>query len=117
VVRSSKRVGRRPGLGGICQEHCRHRHDSTTPPTGLQVAGNTLTWDAEADPESGLTGFAIERDGKRIATLPERQRNPYGRPLFQGLLYSDTPPSRWPRCGFHSPVTTQAVPRPIAFWP
>ena len=79
------------------------------PPTGLRVAGNTLTWDAEADLESGLTGFAIERDGKRIATLPERQRNPYGRPLFQGLLYSDTPPQpvaemRFPLPGDHAGV-------------
>jgi len=68
--------------------------DSTPPPapTALRLDGTALTWDAEADLESGLAGFAIERNGVRIATLPEKQRNPFGRPLFQGLLYSDTPP-------------------------
>jgi len=53
--------------------------------------GNVLAWDAVADPESGLAAFVIERDGKRIATLPEKPANPFGRPLFQGLQYSDTP--------------------------
>ncbi len=68
--------------------------DPTPPPapTALRLAGTTLSWEAEADLESGLAGFAIERDGERIATLPEQPRNPFGRPLFQGLLYSDTPP-------------------------
>ena len=33
----------------------------------------------------------IERDGKRIARVPEKPANPFGRPLFQGLQYSDTP--------------------------
>jgi hypothetical protein len=60
-------------------------------PTNLRISGATLTWDAEADLESGLAGFVIERDGKRIATLPEKPKNPFGRPLFQNLLYSDTP--------------------------
>lgn len=68
--------------------------DTTPPPapTALRLAGATLTWEAEADLESGLAGFVIERNGERIATLPEKPRNPFGRPLFQGLLYSDTPP-------------------------
>jgi hypothetical protein len=68
--------------------------DTTPPPApkAVRLAGTTLTWEAEADLESGLAGFVIERDGVRIATLPEKPRNPFGRPLFQGLLYSDTPP-------------------------
>ncbi|WP_395736011.1 hypothetical protein [Prosthecobacter sp.] len=67
--------------------------DTTPPPapTGLQVKDNTLTWKAEADLESGLAHFIIERDGKQIATLPEQPKNPFGRPIFQGLQYSDTP--------------------------
>ena len=67
--------------------------DTTPPPvpTNLRVTGNVLAWDAVADPESGLAAFIIERDGKRIATLPEKPANPFGRPLFQGLQYSDTP--------------------------
>ncbi|MBR0193067.1 MAG: hypothetical protein IJQ31_13490 [Thermoguttaceae bacterium] len=49
-----------------------------------------VTWKAWADPESGLAEFIIERDGQEAA----RFRGPHGsvgRPLFQGLLYSDTP--------------------------
>ena len=67
--------------------------DSTPPPapTDLRVAGNKLTWKAEADLESGIARFLIERDGEVVATVPEKGRNPFGRPVFQGLQYSDTP--------------------------
>jgi len=67
--------------------------DSTPPPapTGLEVSGNKLTWSAEADLESGLAYFIIERDGQAIARVPEKGRNRFGRPIFQGLQYSDTP--------------------------
>jgi len=67
--------------------------DTTSPPapTNVQAKGNTLTWNAAADLESGIAHFVIVRDGKRIATVPEQPKNPFGRPLFQGLQYSDTP--------------------------
>lgn len=67
--------------------------DHTPPPAPrhLQRQGNVLTWTAEADLESGLRGFLIERDGQLIATLPEKGQNPFGRPVFQNLQYSDTP--------------------------
>jgi pimeloyl-ACP methyl ester carboxylesterase len=67
--------------------------DTTAPPapTKLQVKGNELTWEAEADLESGLAHFLIERDGQIIATVPEKGNNPFGRPIFQNLSYSDTP--------------------------
>ncbi|MFY7951912.1 MAG: hypothetical protein ACOVT5_05350 [Armatimonadaceae bacterium] len=67
--------------------------DDTPPPapTNVKVKGATLTWDADADVESGLAGFVIERDGKEYATLPDKGKNPFGRPLFQNLQYSDTP--------------------------
>ncbi len=67
--------------------------DTTPPPapTKVQVKGTELSWQAEADFESGLAGFIIERDGEVIAKLPEQPKNPYGRPVFQGLQYSDTP--------------------------
>lgn len=67
--------------------------DTTPPPapTNVRTTGNQLTWQAEADLESGLAGFIIERDGKEIAKLPEQPKNPFGRPIFQGLQYSDTP--------------------------
>lgn len=67
--------------------------DSTPPPAPSSVVlkGNVLTWQAEADLESGLAGFVIERDGKEIANLAQQAKNPFGRPLFQNLQYSDTP--------------------------
>jgi hypothetical protein len=67
--------------------------DDTPPPapTNLKVKGAVLTWEAEADVESGLASFVIERDGKEYATLPEKGKNPFGRPVFQNLQYSDTP--------------------------
>jgi len=67
--------------------------DTTPPPapTNLRVQGNELSWEAEADLESGLAGFIIERDGQFLANLPEQGKNPFGRPIFQNLQYSDTP--------------------------
>ncbi len=67
--------------------------DTTPPPApaNLTVNGNELSWEAEADLESGLASFEIERDGKFLAKVPEEAKNPFGRPLFQNLSYSDTP--------------------------
>lgn len=67
--------------------------DTTPPPAPSKpsVDGNALSWTAEADLESGLAHFLVERDGEIIATVPEEAKNPFGRPLFQGLQYSDTP--------------------------
>jgi pimeloyl-ACP methyl ester carboxylesterase len=67
--------------------------DPTPPPAPqhLRAAGTELSWSAQADLESGLSGFVIERDGKVIGRVPEAAQNPFGRPLFQGLQYSDTP--------------------------
>lgn len=67
--------------------------DTTPPPApmNVRVSGNEVSWEAEADLESGLASFVIERDGKVLAALPEQVRNPFGRPVFQNLQYSDTP--------------------------
>jgi hypothetical protein len=66
--------------------------DSPPPaPTNVRLAANELTWDAVADLESGIAGFIIERDGERLAAAPAPGKNPYGRGVFQGLQYSDTP--------------------------
>jgi poly(3-hydroxybutyrate) depolymerase len=67
--------------------------DATPPPApkNLRIQNNELTWEAEADLESGLASFIIERDGKFLANLPEQGKNQFGRPIFQNLLYSDTP--------------------------
>jgi hypothetical protein len=60
-------------------------------PSNVRVNGNLLTWDAAADLESGLAHFLIERDGQPLGSVPEAPKNPFGRPIFQGLQYSDTP--------------------------
>lgn len=67
--------------------------DITHPPApmNVKVEGDTLTWSAEADVESGLAHFIIERDGQFLANVPEQATNPFGRPIFQNLSYSDTP--------------------------
>ncbi|TWT82367.1 hypothetical protein CA13_38290 [Planctomycetes bacterium CA13] len=67
--------------------------DHTPPPspTNICVHENELTWEAEADLESGLARFIIQRDGKFLANVPKQGRNPFGRPIFQNLQYSDTP--------------------------
>jgi pimeloyl-ACP methyl ester carboxylesterase len=67
--------------------------DTTPPPapTNVRMHSNLLRWDAEADVESGLAGFIIERDGEFLANVPEQGKNPFGRPIFQNLQYSDTP--------------------------
>lgn len=82
--------------------------DSTPPPapTGLLLEGDRLSWTVEADLESGLAGFVIERDGERIARLPEKPQNPFGRPLFQNLLYSDTPSQPLVPLTFHDAGAT-----------
>ncbi len=67
--------------------------DTTPPPapTNVQVTGKEIKWNAAADLESGIAEFIIERDGQQIGTVPEKPLNPFGRPIFQGLQYSDTP--------------------------
>ena len=61
------------------------------PPTNLKLERNILTWNAEADLESGLAYFIVQRNGVTIGTVPKDPKNRFGRPLFQGLQYSDTP--------------------------
>ncbi|MEZ5299418.1 MAG: hypothetical protein R3F11_01930 [Verrucomicrobiales bacterium] len=58
--------------------------DPTPPPapTNLRVDGNVLRWDAEADLESGISHFLIERDGEVIGKVPENAKNPFVPPAF-----------------------------------
>ena len=73
--------------------------DAGAPPAPVNVRanananhGNEITWEAEADIVSGLGGFIVLRDGRGIAKLPTQPPEAvYGRPLFQGLSYHDTP--------------------------
>lgn len=77
------------------EEYCNDTQvtDTTPPPspTNVRAVGSELRWDAEADLESGLASFIIERDGVVIARVPEEGKNPRGRPMFQNNSYSDTP--------------------------
>ena len=34
---------------------------------------------------------AVADNGEVLAKVPEKNKNPFGRPIFQGLQYSDTP--------------------------
>ncbi|GAB4147535.1 MAG: hypothetical protein Tsb009_20790 [Planctomycetaceae bacterium] len=81
--------------------------DQTPPPAPQHVRaertanGNVIvTWNAEADFESGIRGFVIERDGKRVGQIPEKPVNRFGRPLFQGMSYHDTPVKPLPKMQF-----------------
>jgi len=68
--------------------------DDSPPPAPNEAIriGGLLSWTCDADVESGLAQFVIERDGKEIARIPDKPNHPFGRPVFQGLQYSDTPP-------------------------
>ncbi len=67
--------------------------DSTPPPapTNVRIEGGVLKWDARADLQSGIRKFIILSRGQQVATVPSDPKNRFGRPLFQGLQYSDTP--------------------------
>jgi poly(3-hydroxybutyrate) depolymerase len=80
--------------------------DDTPPPTPVDVKvaatdqGISITWDAEADLESGLRGFVIQRDGNDLAQVPEKSVGRFGRPLFQTMSYHDTPEKPLPELRF-----------------
>src|SRR5437773_2054183 len=71
--------------------------DTTPPPAPFDVRveakekGNEITWNAEADFESGIGGFIVFRDGEELAKVPQKPVGKYGRPLFQSMTYHDTP--------------------------
>jgi hypothetical protein len=73
--------------------------DTTPPPApyhlsvqkSYRTAPTTLTWQAEADFESGIRQFIILKDGVELLQFPEEPENRFGRPLFQGMSYHDTP--------------------------
>lgn len=81
--------------------------DDTPPPAPENVRatrtkdGKTLlTWTAEADFESGIGAFTIERDGKQIGQVPSKPVGRFGRPLFQQMSYHDTPEQPLPQMQF-----------------
>ena len=76
--------------------------DTTPPPLRATCAskgeqGTEITWDAEADFESGIGGFIVLRDGQELANVPEKPVGKFGRPLFQSMTYHDTPAQPLPQ--------------------
>jgi pimeloyl-ACP methyl ester carboxylesterase len=75
--------------------------DTTPPPAPANVKvfpkgakgeeGAEIVWTAVADFESGIGGFIVLRDGQELARLPKTPVGKFGRPLFQGMTYHDTP--------------------------
>ena len=81
--------------------------DATPPPAASHVRATRkpdqaieLTWDAEADLESGIQAFVIQRDGRELARVPEKPLGRFGRPLFQAMSYHDTPERPLPEMRF-----------------
>ena len=77
--------------------------DTTPPPPPFNVTdsskgeqGIEITWDAEADFESGIQEFIVMRDGQELAQVPEKPIGKFGRPLFQSMTYHDTPSQPMP---------------------
>jgi hypothetical protein len=70
--------------------------DTTPPPAPFNLKatsktdGTEITWDAEADFESGIQQFIVIRDGQELAKVPEKPIGKFGRPLFQSMTYHDT---------------------------
>jgi hypothetical protein len=72
--------------------------DTTPPPAPSRVVvvrkdaqSVEVAWEAAADFESGLRAFVIERDGKKLAQVPEEPVGIFSRPLFQAMSFHDTP--------------------------
>jgi len=76
--------------------------DTTPPPAPFNVKalskdqGTEITWNAEADFESGIQQFIVLRDGQEMGRVPEKPIGKFGRPLFQSMTYHDTPSQPMP---------------------
>jgi hypothetical protein len=78
--------------------------DTTPPPAPFDVRtspgvdeSTQITWNAQADFESGISQFIILRDGQELAHVPEKPVGKFGRPLFQSMTYHDTPAKPLPQ--------------------
>ncbi|MCR9293686.1 MAG: hypothetical protein NXI32_13260 [bacterium] len=77
--------------------------DDLTPPPApesVSIAGSTLSWQARADFESGIRAFLVIKDGQEIGRVPAESLSRFGRPLFQGNTYHDTPAPDAPQMQF-----------------
>ena len=85
--------GSGPSIGGRTADDAPLKVTATRNKKG----GVTIAWEAEADFESGIHCFIIERDGKQIGQVPENPIGRFGRPLFQSMSYHDTPQQPLPK--------------------
>lgn len=80
--------------------------DATPPPAPTDVAISSetrlMTWNCVADLESGLKTFNIYENGKLLTTLPTAP-SVNSRPVFQGVMYSDTPDYSLPKMEYEIP--------------
>ncbi len=85
--------------------------DTTPPPhpRGVQMIQGHLTWQTEADLESGIAHFEIHHLDRQIAVWPAESTNRFGRPVFQGLQYSDTPSMPLVPMRFRVPAELQSA--------
>ena len=77
-----------------------------------------VTWEAEADFESGIQAFILQRDGKDLAQVPEKPVGKFGRPLFQSMSYHDTPERPLPEMRYvdRYPEPAEWFPPPRSPW-
>lgn len=76
--------------------------DATPPPAPTDVSINAdglMTWNCRADLESGLKTFVIYCDDEKVCEL-EGAPVCNSRPMFQGLMYSDTPDFSMKKMGY-----------------
>jgi poly(3-hydroxybutyrate) depolymerase len=87
--------------------------DITPPPSPYGVRATKrgyrdieITWDADADFESGIGGFVVLRNGWAVGRVPSGPPDRvFGRPLFQGLSFHDTPEAPRPEMRFLDTTT------------
>ena len=84
-----------------------------SPPSNVMAEqkrdGIRLTWQAEADFESGIGGFEIRRNGQPVGRVPEDVATGRARPLFQKMSYHDTPESPLPTMQFFDAAGTSTL--------
>lgn len=78
--------------------------DTTPPPATTNVVVTPLpngmlrlSWNADADFESGIAAFHIKKGEQIVAKIPTETSNRFGRPLFQRMSYHDTPEQPLPQ--------------------
>lgn len=90
--------------------------DMTPPesPSRVRIRGATLNWEANADLESGIAAFVIERNGVEIARVPQQPVGNIGRPILQRTSYHDTPTQPLAILRYQAPELAEANPSTYA---